>query len=97
MPFVLTGRGRITGSFPQCPLFLGLLGICLCVGLWARLLSRSGSQLLFGPCPLVPILPFKETIVFTNVSNIFAPGSTESIFDGSKCKSHVLAVRFLAC
>ena len=62
MPFVLTGRGRITGSFPQGLLFLGLLGICLCVGLWALLLSRSGSQLLFGPCSLVPILPFPSAL-----------------------------------
>ena len=35
----------------------------------------------------------KETIVFTCVSNIFVPGSTESIFDGPKFKFHVLAVR----
>ena len=28
--FVLTEQGIITGSFLQCPLFLGLLGIGLC-------------------------------------------------------------------
>ena len=39
MPFDLTGRGRITSSFPPCPLFPGLLGICLYVGPWALLLS----------------------------------------------------------
>ena len=88
MPFVLTGRGRITSSFPQCPLFPGLLGICLYVGPWALLLSPSGSQLHFGPCSLVPIPPFpfalKRPLFFTNVSNIFVPGSTESIFYGPK-------------
>lgn len=86
MPFVLTGRGRITSSFPQCPLFPGLLGICLYVGPCALLLSPSGSQLHFGPCSLVPIPPFpfalKRPLFFTNVSNIFVPGSTESIFYG---------------
>ena len=39
----------------------------------------------------------KETIVFTDVSNIFVPGSTDSIFDDPKFKSHVLAVRLSAC
>ena len=58
MPFVLTGQGRTTSSLPQCPLFPGLLGICLYVGPWALLLSLSGSQLHFGPCSLVPIPPF---------------------------------------
>lgn len=55
----------------------------------------------FWPMLFGPHSPFsvcvEETIVFTNVSNIFVPGSTESIFDGSKFKSHVLAVRFSAC
>ena len=40
----------------------------------------------FWPMLFGPHSPFsvcvKETIVFTNVSNIFVPGSTESIFDG---------------
>ena len=63
MPFVLTGRGRITSSFPQCPLFPGLLGICLYVGPWALLLSLSGSQLHFGPCSLVPIPPFPFALI----------------------------------
>ena len=51
--FVLTERGIITGSFPQCPLFPGLLGIGLCVGPWAPLLSINRSQLHFGPFSLV--------------------------------------------
>ena len=62
MPFVLTGQGRITSSLPQCPLFPGLLGICLYVGPWALLLSLSGSQLHFGPCSLVPIPPLPFTL-----------------------------------
>ena len=91
MPFVLTGRGRITDSFPQCPLSPGLLGICSSetkfrnliaeirvisqisansfafllhstVGPWELLLSLSGSQLLFGPCFLVPISPFPPVL-----------------------------------
>ena len=81
--FVLTGRGRITGSLPQCPLFLGLLGICLCVGLWARLLSRNGSQLLFGPCSLVPILPFPSALrrpLFIPMFPIFLVRALQSRF-----------------
>ena len=84
MPFVLTGRGRITSSFPQCPLFPGLLGICLYVGPWALLLSPSGSQLHFGPCSLVPIPPFsfcvKETIVFLPMFLIFLFRAPQSLF-----------------
>ena len=34
--FVLTEQGIITGSFLQCPLFLGLLGIGLCRAISAR-------------------------------------------------------------
>ena len=36
-------------------------------------------------------------IKFTDVAGIFIRGSSESIFDGSKFKSHVLAVRLSAC
>ena len=100
MPFVLTGRGRITSSFPQCPFFPGLLGICLYVGPWALLLSLSGSQLHFGSCSLVPIPPFPFALkrpLFLPMFLYFVPGSTESVFDGPNFKSHVLAVRLSAC
>jgi len=39
---------------------------------------------------------FKESIIFTSVSGIFVRGFMESIFDGSKFKSHVLTVPLLA-
>ena len=50
--FVLTERGIITGSFPQCPLFLGLLGIGLCVGPCVPYCPQEGLNfiwpILFG-------------------------------------------------
>ena len=128
MPFVLTGRGRITDSFPQCPLSPGLLGICssetkvrnliaeirvisqisanfVCIS-FAQYCRPVGTLIVpkWVSAPIWPILlgphfPFsacvKETIVFTNVSGV--RGSTESIVDGHKFNSHVLAVRFSAC
>ena len=36
-------------------------------------------------------------ITFTDVAGIFVMGSSKSIFDGSKFKSYVLAVRLSAC
>ena len=83
MPFVLTGRGRITGSFPQCPLFPGLLGICLYVGPWALLLSLTGSQLHFGPWSLVRIPPFPfplKTPLFLPMFLIFLFLAPQSLF-----------------
>ena len=97
MPFVLTGRGRITGSFPQCPLFPGLLGICLYVGKWALLLSLRGSQLHFGPCSLVPIPPFPFALkrpLFLPMFLIFLFRAPQSIFDGPKW-SHKISRPFV--
>ena len=39
----------------------------------------------------------KGIVTFTDVAGIFIRGSPESIFDGPKFKSHVLAVRLSAC
>ena len=51
--------------------------------------------MLFGPQSLCN--PYvKCTIISTDVSGIFVRGSTDSIFDGLKFKSHVLAVRLSA-
>ena len=83
MPFVLTGRGRITSSFPQCPLFPGLIGICLYVGPWALLLSLSKSQVYFGPCSLVPIPPFPFALkrpLFLSIFVIFLFRAPQSLF-----------------
>ena len=60
--FCFDCAGENNWLVPPVSLLLGLLGICLCVGVWARLLSQSGSQLLFGPCSLVPILPFPSAL-----------------------------------
>ena len=51
--------------------------------------------MLFGPQSLYSSY-VKCTIIFSDVSRIFVRGSTDSIFDGPKCKSHVLAVRLSA-
>ena len=48
--------------------------------------------MLFGPQSLYSSL-VKSTIIFSDVSGVFVRGSTDSIFDGSKFKSRVLAVR----
>ena len=52
--------------------------------------------MLFGPHSPFSV-SVKDTVVFTNVPNFFVPGSTESIFEGPKFKSHVLAVSLSAC
>ena len=51
--------------------------------------------MLFGPQSLYN--PYvKCAIIFTDVSRIFVRDSIDSIFDGPKFKSHVLAVRLSA-
>ena len=51
--FVLTEQGIITGSFLQCPLFVGLLGIGLCRAMGTPIVpkwvSPSFWPILFGP------------------------------------------------
>ena len=54
--------------------------------------SSPLRPMLFGPQSLYNSY-VKCTIIFTDVTGIFIRGSTESIFDGPKFKSHVLAVR----
>ena len=48
--------------------------------------------MLFGPQSLYSSY-VKCTSIFSDVSGVFVIGSTDSIFDGLKFKSRVLAVR----
>ena len=49
-------------------------------------------SMLFGPQSLYSTY-VKCTSIFSDVSGVFAIGSTDSLFDGPKFKSRVLAVR----
>ena len=54
------------------------------------------SPMLFGiESPYHSLV--KGIVTFTDVAGIFIRGSSESIFDGPKFKSHILAVRLFAC
>lgn len=100
MPFVLTAwAGENSWLVPPVSLVtrvIRYLSVCRSVG---TLIVPKWVSAPIWPMRLGPHFPFsacvKETIVFTNVSGV--RGSTESIVDGHKFNSHVLAVRFSAC
>ena len=87
MPFVLTewlGENNwLVPPVSLVPRVIRHLFVCRSMGtlIAPKWVSAPFWAMLFGPHSSFSVF-VKETIVFTDVSNIFVPGSTECIFDG---------------